>query len=343
MVKKEYPVVDQEDKGPNRSYDLIDVEEELREFGHLHPTKIQRRLYRKLKECGRWGQYDYYCRGCESSGRAGHLKTTYSQMFCEVRYCWNPDCVVERFARTLEDFKAIERLEDLQKLWHFVIGFPLVSMDDFKNNFSQIKKSFEKVMTSLWASLKRRGIVIPAIRVLDFSFEDDGGKVFVHFHFGAIPPKAGEGRALMKAINEIHDKMIKRLPDHQHFYFKSFKTKKKGAIFSYLAKRSAGIYKHGEGKNLKWNSGKGRLKKDLLAGKYFGLQDFLTRDDYINHFYNKRHYVTVGGLPRGSNLTDNSLKDVPTFCPHCQMSLERKDIRVDITPNVTPPPNFLKK
>ena len=143
----------------------------------------------------------------------------------------------------------------------------------------------------------------------------------------------------MILLNQIKKEMFIHSKKKIPFFFKSYGYKDKAGILAYLSKRSSGIYKHGEGKNLNWNSGRGRLKRDLIDGKYFGLQNFLSVREYIRHFHNRRHYATVGGLPRGSKPTDNIESEYPDYCPVCKKELHKCDILHCVELNVDPPPN----
>lgn len=329
----------------------------LKEARHLN------RLY----TCGNWADVDCYHRACGE-----HLKNFKTQIFCGSRYCLNIDCIILRFIHTLRAFESIKELSDfrnvkigvdedgkniwevqlnpnrLRNLWHFSIGFELISEFDFRNNFSQIKKDMEYSLNTYWSRLKKKGVEIRAIRVLDFAFTHKDGSVFPHYHYGACPPKLNgkivrskaDWVILMKIINEVRDSILSHSHRCLSFRLKSFKYKKKSGVLAYLSKRSAGIYKYGEEKNRDFNSGEGRLRKDLESNKYFGLQDVLTVKEYLNHFHGKRHYVTVGGLPRGSIPTDNIESKYPKYCPYCDVFLEKKDVRVEMTLNTDPPPDF---
>jgi hypothetical protein len=319
---------------------LTDYNCNLDELNIAFPKHPVSNLYRRFISCGDWARHDYFCKQCKNMGNFGLVKTSYSQVFCEIRYCWNPDCCVHRFANVIEEFKRIKELHGYGKLWHFVIGFKSISLDEFTQNWSRLKKDYEYTLNALWSKLKKNGVVISALRALDFSFESDG-MVFPHFHFAATIDKRGL-HFLLKVVHETKKELLKKSKRCHSFNFKSFGYKCKNAMFAYLAKRSVGIYKHGEGKNLDWNTGKGRLKKDLIAGKYFGLNHFLGLDDYVKHFYKKRHYAVVGGLSRpqcSNSLRDSINSNYPCYCPFCQKELEEDDVQVISEFGVDPPPN----
>jgi hypothetical protein len=261
-----------------------------------------------------------------------------------MRYCFEVDCIIERFASMMETFHSINRLRKIRKLWHFVIGFPPIPIEEFKTNFNEYKKKMEYALNSYWAKLKKyNNIQIQAIRVLDYSFEKEG-YIYPHYYYGAIPIATNKRRETMIKIQNRRKETIRRGRAILDFHFQSFGYKKKEAIFAYLAKRSAGLYKHDEGKNSKdWNSGKGKLRKDIEAGKYFGLKDFLTLKEYIAMFYKKRHYATVGGLPHGSIPTDSIDNELPEICPFCKNTVEDGGFKIEIEINVNPPPEFLRE
>ena len=310
---------------------LLDVQYSIEKYGSVILRPRDQRLFQRMSDCGKWARHDFFHKGCGQL-----IKSTKVQFYCEVRYCFNPKCLLERYARTLDEFSTIKDLKGLRSLQHVAIGFKPISLNDFKTNFSYHKKRFEKVLNSFWSKLKKAGVELKGIRVLDYSFEKDG-QVYVHYHLGIKPFKAGERRQKMIILNQVRKKMLEKQVDKCPFSYESFGYKPKGSILSYLAKRSAGLYKHGEGKNLQWNVGKGNLIKNIKEGKYFGLKDFLTLREYMNHFYGKRHYVCVGGLPRGSIVTDSIESLMPDYCPFCKVELTRHDIRVETTLGCDPP------
>ena len=178
--------------------------------------------------------------------------------------------------------------------------------------------------------------------MFDLSFEKDM-KVLPHYHFAAIPVGSNRIRSYMKCMQEVRKTMMKNMKIKTSFHFQSFGLKNKEGVLSYLAKRSAGLYSWKESKNAEYiPSKKGKLLRDIQNKKYFTLHDVLTPEQYIKHFYNRRHFDTMGGLPRprhGSILTDN----LPSFCP-IHGALESKDVRVEILFEQIShiPPNFIK-
>lgn len=357
MVKNIYSIKEKHPSSYSDILDLQDVDDNIKEFGTVKVTNKMRAkrqmllnapqrlesLTLRLSSCGQWAKNMFSHKACGTE-----LKTTYTKFYCTVRYCKHTECIVKRYAETLEEFKSIDRLKgskgnELRKLWHFVIGFPHISMYDFQNNWKAIKKDLEYRMNKLWRRLKNRGVVIEAIKALDFSFEHKDGTVYPHYHFGGIPPKTGQGSQILHIINEEIAKLIKSSKKPSQLVFTSFKNKKKEAILAYLAKRATGLYTWDERPNKEYNAGKGKLRKDIESGKYYGLADFLTIKQYFDNFYGARHYATVGGLPRGSTLTSILEGELPDYCPICKCDLERDDLSVETTMNVVPPDKYLHK
>lgn len=285
--------------------------------------------------CGKEVTINYYCR--KDPQHEHLLKTERGSFHCGIRFCDYDPCIVERFSRQIEEFKSIKRLQGLRSLWHFVIGFPVISKEEFLTSFGSIKSKQEKLLSFFISKLKKQGIILQGLRVLDFAFSEKG--IYIHYHFGCIPIKSENRRKSMIIIKELERSMSKKNP----FHFESFGYKSKQGIFSYLAKRSAGLYKKDEGKNVYFNSSKGRLLRDLKSNFYLKLSQIITSDQYLKHFFKRRHYVTVGGLPHGSILRDNSHSHIPDFCP-IHGSLERKDVRVERIFEffIPPPPNAIK-
>lgn len=295
----------------------------------------------KLSLCGRICTKNYYCRKDQSHEHL--IKSVVSPFFCEVRYCSHPDCLVERFASLLDEFNSIKRLQLLNNLWHFTVGFPLITVEQLQNDFGKIKKRHEKIMMNFFRTLKKKGLIIQGIRVLDFSFmKVENGMIYPHYHFGCVPLAADKRRTAMILIKDLEKSMNKKmLQQNAQFHFQSYGYKSKQAIFSYLAKRCIGLFKYDESKNLDYsNLTKGKLKQDILNNVYFHLSQILTEKQYIKHFYKRRHYVTFGGLPHGSIPTDNSLSERPTECDiHGELAF--LDVRLEIIfENMNKPPEI---
>lgn len=324
-------------------FDLSDfVIESLEDYNRKLFNKRVLMLRFKTSLCGSIATKNYYCR--KDINHEHLLKKVVSPFYCGIRYCDHIPCIIDRFASVLEELNSIKRLQSLRSLWHFTIGFKSISVDDFLNNFSSIKKRQELVMTSFFRKLKQNGLSLQGIRVLDFSFVKLGdGLINVHYHFGAIPISSSKRRRSMILIKSIEKSMNLKMKLKTPFHVQSWGYKNKQAIFAYLSKRCAGLYKWDESKNFGYSSGKGKLKKDIESGVYFKLSNLITPALYIKHFYQRRHYVTFGGLPHGSIPTDNSLCECPNLCP-IHGDLSRQDVRLEVLyDKPDPPPNLLIK
>jgi len=305
-----------------------------KDFLDVKTTPLQVRtlnLIHKLSLCGRWATKKFYCKPCEKEGHEALLKVSRTKFHCEIRLCPCPECVVQRFASQLEELKSIKRLSGLRSLWHCSIGFPHISEEEFKTNFSSYKKKYELILYSFFKKLRRKGISFSGLRVLDFSFVNlDKGTLYPHFHLAMLPIEASQRREVMIQIKATEKSMnSKPSKNSLPFHFESYGYKNKEGIMAYISKRASGLYKYTEDSNRDYASGKGKLMQDIKNKVYFTLSDILTPEEYMGNFYNRRHYVTFGGLPHGSILTDNSESDMPSECKF-HGHLDRKDIRVEI-------------
>lgn len=293
-------------------------------------------INQKFNDCGKDGIIRAFCK-LDHNGKGEKLmKTKKIKFHCGIRFCSKTECKIESFARTLEDFNSIPQLKGLRNLWHCTIGFQLLETYDFRENFSKYKKRHELLMGSLFKKVKKKGIDLKGIRVLDFSFtKTSDGSVYVHYHFGIIPVK--HFRKSLQTIKSVEKDLIKNMKIKTPFHFQSFGYKNKNAILSYLAKRCIGLYKFDESKNLNYSDNtKGKLKRDIENKVYFMLKDVLTPEQYVRHFYKKRHYVTFGGLPHGSIPTDNSFYNDPIICKQHGL-LEKTNIRFELEIDPRPP------
>ena len=296
------------------------------------------KLNTKLFLCGRWATKYFYHKDCGSL-----MEIRKSKFFCGIHFCNHPECMVQRFARQCDVFDDISRLNGLRFLWHFSISFPSISLFDFRNNFKELRKRHQYILNKYFEKLRKKGVQIQAVRVADFSFEKDG-MVLPHYHFGAIPVGGMRIRGHLILMQSVRKKMIKNMKIKTPFHFESFGLKNKGGVLSYLAKRSAGLYTWKESKNIEYvKSGKGKLLKDIENHKYFTLKDVLSSKQYIKSFYNRSHFVTIGGLPRPVRYGSILMDAIPTHCPKCGLvSPDSVRIEIDFEMQTAEPPDLIK-
>lgn len=314
--------------------------------------KLRTRLYKleqlekKLSLCGEWATKKFYCKKCESEGKLEPLKIFHKRFYCEIRYCNRPKCLINRFVRQMQTFEEIKRFNGLKTLWHFSIGFPIISLEDFKKNFSKIKKRQEYVLNRYFERLRKIGINIQAVRVLDFSFMKEG-QVYLHYHFGALPKTKEKIGYIMTEMKGLAMSMSSRMRNKTTIYLKSYGLKKLYSVLSYLSIRASGMYKYDTTKNFNYKVIQGKLMRSIIDEKYIFLSSVLTQEEYLNSFYSKAHFICVGGLPRpslqGSNITDG----IPLECL-IHGVLTRKDVRIkiifdDLIKEVIPPPILQEK
>lgn len=298
-------------------------------------------LIYRLSRCGIFATKNFYCK--KVPGEEHLIKSIHTKFACEIRYCNKVDCLVERFVRQMQTFDDIKRFSGLRSLWHFSIGFEPISEDEFKKNFSKYKKRYEYVLNKYFEKLKKEGIKIQAVRVLDFSFKT-AGQVFLHYHFGAIPISVSMIRNVLTTMKKIEMGMTARMRVKTPFHLQSFGLASKQSVLSYLSIRASGMYKYDMTENVDYKHIQGNLRGSIENHKYIFLKNILTEEEYLKSFYNKAHFVCIGGLPRpnphGSNITDS----IPSECL-CHGHLERKDVRIEVIFDdeivcVVPPPDF---
>ena len=302
--------------------------------------KIENLNY-KLSLCGQWARVDHYCKKCELEGLDTSLLKVgeYKRFRCEIHLCGKPECLVQRFASQSKVFDELD-FKGLRNLWHFVVGFELISKDEFQNNMTSIRKRHQAVLNNYFSKLKKKGLNVRGVRVMDFCFKEDG-RIYIHYHFGCVPVGQRKIGQYLKIMNDVSVKMISQMKIKTSFVFESFGMKNKAGVLSYLAKRSAGLYSWKESSKVDYiPSKKGKLLKDIKNGKYMTLKDVLSPEQYINHFYNRSHFVTIGGLPRPLRRSCIPMDDVPHFCK-IHGELEPKDIRSEMFfkfASIPPPP-----
>jgi len=287
------------------------------------------RLKEHLKNCGSLVKHSWYCKLCEEENEDDKLlRVDKIYQTCGVRYCKKIRCVLTRFALQVEVLKNNKRLIGLKKMDHFVIGFPEIDKQDFEDNFKAIKQKQERVMNSYFSKLRKKGFKVQAFKVLDFSIKEN--KIYMHYHFVAIPIQTKDKKSFMILCQSIRKEMLERQRVKLPFHLQFFGLKKKGALFSYLSLRAVGLYKFDDKKEPDYKISNIRKLKDLIkSGKFMFLQDIVSVETYFKNFYNHRHFTTIGGLPYGSIIMDNVLPKFPNFCKK-HGTLTRDKIRLEI-------------
>lgn len=262
-------------------------------------------LKNQLKNCGKWAKKSVYCKQCENLDQPALVSVEKVQNYCKIKYCPKPDCFVDRFADLIEEMKSIKEFHGYKTLWHAVIGFEPIPLEEFKNNFSEHRNRFSYVINYYFCKLRKKGINLQGIKVLDLSFVNEDF-VYPHYHLALIPVEKIRRGIVMKKCQEVRIELIKNQKIKTPFHFQFLKHSKKQTVLSYLAVRSIGLYKY-KGSS-EFNPSKikiGKLKTLIEAGAFTNLNNVISEEQYIKHFWNRRNYSTFGGVSYGSIIRDN--------------------------------------
>jgi len=301
-------------------------------------------LKNQLKDCGKWVKKSAFCKQCEEVDKPALVSVEKVQKFCKIKYCSNPDCFVDRFADLIEEMKSITEFHGYKTLWHAVIGFEPISVEEFQNNFSKYRNRFTHVINYYFSKLRKKFVNLQGIKVLDLSFVKNGF-VYPHYHLALVPVKKIRRGIVMKICQEVRIELIKNQKIKNPFHFQFLKHSKKQTTLSYLAVRSIGLYKYKEHSEFNPNKIKiTKLKTLIEAGAFTFLDNFLTEEQYINHFWNRRSYTTFGGVSYGSIIRDN----VTYKCKVHGIIYGRNEVRIEfeiIDPDKPPnkPPGATEK
>lgn len=343
--------------------------------------RIVNRIMQNLSDCGKFFTFDLHCKKCESevsvvqdfsqpntfkkvsqaqveeARKKSFLKTVKVRKLCSIRYCDNVECVVDRFARTMEQLESIERLKPLRSLFHFSIGFPKIIIEDFPAK----RKDFERVLHDFFAELRKAGItnsiivmkktlkekkVLQGIKILDISKGKNkgvwDGLYFVHYHIMLIPFSREDTRGLYDKIQAVRAEVMSRQRNKIPFHVQIYGNKKKEAMFSYIALRSNGMYKPFESRKEEYFEAED-LRTQIKAGKFMFLKQIFSVEKFIELFYNRRFFSTLGGLPYGSRSPHNVSQLFDCKC-RFHGDLTRFDLILRIEPceDEKKPPDGLK-
>lgn len=260
-------------------------------------SKIRKHLF----NCGDFVSVEVGCNLCRKESKSDNiLKVEKKQYLCGLRFCKNPECIQRRFVKKINDFESIERLKNLNTLWHFTIGFELVDLKS--SDFEKIKKQYDRTITTFFNSLKKKfNINIQSFKVLDLT-HNPNGKTYIHYHFLAIPHNRNEQRRIMTIIQSQRQKSNFKHKFHIQFH----KHARKDSALKYVVLRGIGMYKNKE----EFIKIKGFNEMSLIdkikSGHFKFLSDFIDLEQYYKSFYHSRHFSTIGGLSI-SKETDASM------------------------------------
>jgi len=306
-----------------------------RNFAKLNSNRKKTYRYKStlkhLSTCGRIIKVEIHCKQCEQEQKKDVIiDKIFIKQTCGIRYCNHLHCQLTRYARIFESLKKINRLKNLRKLWHFVIGFEPIDIIYFKEKRKEFDKIIALYFNRINEQLKKLGITkIQAFKFLDFAKEQNN-KYFMHYHFLAIPFKSESQRDIMQIFQDERKKLLNKIPFHTQF----FGNKSKLNLFSYMAKRCTGLYRPIETPQDYVRGKIGKFKQQILNNEYMRLSDFMLFDDFYNLFYKRRLYSTIGGLPYGSILVCNDMMPEGFRCA-LHGVLQRNQIKMRF---IQPPP-----
>jgi len=261
----------------------IEVNERL-EQAHdwISANPKAREIYLRIKACPYMGFAYWVCDTCGSIASPEPHRLT-----CSLRYCKDPNCVQARIN------KNIARLEDYRiyskKLIHFEIGFPYVKRLNKQNKWLS-----EAIMRKFTMLMKKLGTPINALRIFDVNEKE--GHYFMHYHFAQMPVK--DYMQFAKNCQIAREKLEREQGLLFAVHLEGWRPKQ--SLFSYFAKRMAGVY------------------GDVEKGNRMFLADMFSLNEYAQGFFNVRSFVIIGWFP--SRRLGNVLNVVlsrPLECPFC--------------------------
>lgn len=329
------------------------VQEDL---NYQTPFQIKLNLFQnRISDCLRWKKIIPTCKRCSNEHITNSKITRYVgeiksetidvfQNFCEIKYCGEPECFSKRFSTTINQMQSIPELYDYKTMWHMVIGFEKITIEEFKTNFSFHKKQMERAFNYWLRKLKNNHkIGLDGIKILDLSFTEKG-MVYPHFHLAVKPVKQEWRRFVMIKMKQVEKELkeSKRMKTPlKKFHVQIFKHAKKDAVFNYLTIRSIGLYKYQNMGRLDKEDFKPQaLVQSIREEKYLKLNHVLTAEEYFKSFYRKRNYSVFGSVSDTCNIRVSS-----TYICSKHGELATTDILFEVIwygkekPVVDPPPD----
>jgi len=296
--------------GENPEYDNYNQWNEPVLLSNLKKKRLDQ-LSDNLEKCGMKANIHAFCKACLDHGKTtdqSYLGFKETRIHCQIRYC--DKCNVVVFRRRLEDLNNITRFEDLKTLMHCVFGFESMTIYYFKKNFKPLRKRYNEIFNRWISRLRNLGYKLDGFRVLDLSFKTKD-MIYPHFHICFAPVSKQVRRKFLTDCQAVRSSIISNARNKTKFHFQFFKHAEKKAVFSYLALRSAGLYKWKEVKDLEYipEYEEGILAKKIKNGEFMLLKDIFSKEEYMDLFYQMRNFMTFGKVKiptsHGSNSVDN--------------------------------------
>jgi hypothetical protein len=253
----------------------------------------------RIKNCPEMGYAYVCCRDCSNIISEKPYKLT-----CGLRFCKNPECVNKRITKNklrLHSYKIYSK-----KLIHFEVGFAYVDRLDKKEKHFQ-----EKIIKIFVEEMKKLGTPVNALKIFDIAEHE--GEYYLHHHFAQMPVK--DYMQFVKNSQRARVRVIEKTGVPFVVHFEGWRPKK--SLFSYFAKRMAGVY-----------GDVGKQNKFMLA-------DVISIREYARDFFNVRSFVLIGSFPsrRRGNVLLLALSS-PKTCPFCGC----EHFRLVPTESFKPPP-----
>lgn len=256
---------------PLWQYSPENIFEQAQLESYQYPLQF-RTAVRHLVECGKLNII-MECPSC-------HHKHPFP-MLCHNRYCTQE---VDLFFKQRRAYSRLMNIKiNSSRLYHFTIG---------SNDLS--KKQLEKAISKVVHKFRKKGYKLSYIKAFDIGNTNirKTGKLYLHFHIALLPEKID----IPQFISMIRIYLKKINP---FLNFSNIGWRSKENVFSYFAKRDAGIYGHNK------------------TGYYY-LKDIYPTQAYLEQ-YNRRKFLSYS-FPFGL-IYNNVPSPSPMLCPKCENPL----------------------
>lgn len=273
----------------NDHYDnLLSVLKDLHTHHDLQFPKLRKELSRlvfhdRYAICGTTAAVTVRCKHCDVV-----KETAPTVLNCQSRYC--DQCSEVRYK------KAYSRLMDYElpdRLNHSVIGFPK------KQQYTRSdRQECQFAIQELIRELKKEKINFRGLKVLDLA---DGNDQYLHFHLATRLLSLNYAK-----IQAIASKVSSRIGIE--FVWHNIGERPKARLFQYFAKRTAGLYGHGD-HHVDYTLNSGRSVK--LSYGYM-LKDIMSLDEYYDEYHSQKALSSIGSIRRAVLGKKEAI-----WCPEC--------------------------